>query len=81
MGPCPRAQVGVKLYTLEDATFGYWLQPWDVRHVNHTRFRLVSRLMSPRVEPLCMRATTLWQRPRSPYVIVNPIQIEHTDKR
>ena len=34
-------QVGLKLYTLEDATFGYWLQPWDVRHVNHTRFRLV----------------------------------------
>ena len=32
-------QVGLKLYTLEDATFGYWLQPWDVRHVNHTRFR------------------------------------------
>lgn len=31
--------VGLRSYTVEDAAFGYWLQPWDVRHINHTRFR------------------------------------------
>ena len=31
--------VGLKRYTVEDAAFGYWLQPWDLRHINQTRFR------------------------------------------
>jgi hypothetical protein len=31
--------VGLKRYTVEDATFGYWLQAWDLRHINQTRFR------------------------------------------
>ena len=43
-GLSSRSQVGLKLYTLEDATFGYWLQPWDISHVNHTRFRSASLL-------------------------------------
>lgn len=34
--------VGLKSYTVEDAAFGYWLQPWDLRHVNHTRFRTIA---------------------------------------
>lgn len=34
--------VGLKSYTVEDATFGYWVQPWDVRHINHTRFRTIA---------------------------------------
>lgn len=33
--------VGLKSYTVEDAAFGYWLQPWDIRHINHTRFRTI----------------------------------------
>ena len=32
-------QVGLKQYTVEDATAGYWIQPWDVQHINHPRFR------------------------------------------
>ena len=31
--------VGLKRYTVEDAAFGYWLQAWDLRHINQTRFR------------------------------------------
>lgn len=31
--------VGLKRYTVEDATFGYWLQAWDLRHINQSRFR------------------------------------------
>jgi Galactosyltransferase len=31
--------VGLKLYTVEDATFGYWLSAWDIRHVHNPKFR------------------------------------------
>mmetsp|Transcript_1306 Transcript_1306/g.3905 ORF Transcript_1306/g.3905 Transcript_1306/m.3905 type:complete len:356 (+) Transcript_1306:621-1688(+) len=34
--------VGLKSYTVEDAAFGYWLQPWTLRHVNHSRFRTIA---------------------------------------
>lgn len=36
--------VGLKRYTVEDATFGYWLQAWDLRHVNQSRFRCLPNL-------------------------------------
>lgn len=34
--------VGLKRYTVEDATFGYWLQAWDLRHINQSRFRTIA---------------------------------------
>ena len=37
--------VGLKRYTVEDATFGYWLQPWDLRHINQTRFRWGGKML------------------------------------
>jgi hypothetical protein len=38
--------VGLKRYTVEDAAFGYWLQAWDLRHINQTRFRCACCLYS-----------------------------------
>lgn len=38
--------VGLKRHTVEDAAFGYWLQAWDLRHINQTRFRCMNLFYS-----------------------------------